>query len=958
MPSIVSGIVFGLLGFSGNWFRLELFFNVDFLFGSFFVVFALLRFGPAAGVVAGILAAACTWILWNHPWAIVVFGSEVLFLAWRMRKPGRDLLTADVLFWIVIGAPLVWFFYHEIMGISLQLTTLIILKQALNGLINTLLATLAYLLLCAWRRRHENLPSFHQLVFLSFVSLVMLPAMGYLIWDLHRELKRGKDDLVTTVNRLSNTASQLVRQRLEEQVRTVQTLAWLADDPQQADPERLQRQVDMIRSASPTMSRMAVFNQHAVVLARSPRLDEEGKSTIGSDVSGGLYLAELLDKKRPLVTDIFLGRLGKPVPLVAIVVPILHDTVMTGYCTGIIDQSSLQETFDTIINHRLLHFTLLDRDHRVVISTRNDLPKMALYTRSAGMAGEESKGVYHWVPDPEKGISFVQRWRTSYFFKERQISQEFPLTVIVEASAAPMMEFLTRETNDTLLRMLLLTLATIGLSHLLSRRFIQTIQALEFASHKLPERLREQEQVAWPRSGIRELDNLSCNFEQMSSALGTSFSSLHTLNETLERRVAERTEELSRSEERFRTLFERHQAIMLLVNPTTGDILNANQAAADFYGYDRPLLRQMQLAQLRTSAANVFPAEPVNHYTVAHRVATGEGRIMEVYSSILELDGQKILFAILHDVTERQRMEEELRHSKLDWERTFDAVPDLICTLDSHGRILRMNRAMAERLQVNKESAIGQRCFACVHGSPGPHEFCPLIQTTADLRPHSAEIIEDKMSGIFHITTTPVFDPDGQYFGTVHVARDISEEKKLQEQLQYLSLHDELTGLFNRRALDRAADREWRRATRLPQPFSALLLDIDHFKRYNDAWGHLQGDECLKVVAAVIQHSVFRAEDFIARYGGEEFIVILPMTTTEDAAQIAERIRLAVAAQEILHPDGTTRSQVTISIGVATTIPVKDTAPTILFQMADQALYAAKSAGRNCIVLHLDNTPA
>lgn len=838
LKTVAAGILFGLLGFAGNWFSLELFFNIDFLFGSFFVIFALLRFGPTAGILAGVLAATCTWVLWGHPWAVILLSGEALVLAWRARRPGRDLLTADFLFWVFIGAPLAWLFHQASMGIPPHYTHLIILKQALNGIFNTLLATLTFLLLSAWGHRQEKLPSFRQLVFLAFISLVVLPATGYLIWDLRRALQQEKGELITTVARLSNSVSRIVGQRLD---------------------------------------------------------------------SG-----------------------------------------------GVVDESALRETFDTIIDHRLLHFTLLDRNHEVVLSTRDDREKMTIYTRPDGMIAE-TMGVFHWLPDPEKGISIMQHWRKSYFFKEKHIGEAFPCTVIVEASAAPMMDFLTREAIDTLVNILLLFLATIGLSHLLSRGFIQTIQALEFASNKLPERLRQHEQVTWPRSGIRELDALSRNFEQMSVALGSSFSSLHALNETLERRVAKRTEKLIRSAGRLRSLFERHQAIMLLVNPATGAILNANNAAAKFYGYERSLLREMQLAQLRASSNN-FPADPVNHYTAIHRLAGGEERTMEVYSSILEHDGQKILFAILHDITERQRMEEELRHSKLDWERTFDAVPDLICTLDSHGRILRMNRAMAERLQIDKESAIGQTCFAGVHGMAEQHELCPLIRTIADLRPHSAEIVEEKMDGFFHITTTPVFDPDGLYLGTVHVARDISDAKKLQEQLQFLSLHDELTGLYNRRALDHATEREWRRATRLPQPFSALLLDIDHFKNYNDTWGHLQGDACLKAVATVIQQAVFRAEDFTARYGGEEFVVILPMTTAEKAEQIAERIRLAVEAHEILHPDGKTRSRVTISIGVATNVPVKDTAPTILFQMADQALYAAKAAGRNCVVLHPDNT--
>lgn len=112
------GLLLGLLGFAGNWFKFELFFNVDFLFGSLFVMLALVRFGAVAGIIAGVIASSCTFLLWNHPWAIIIMTAEAVFVAWRLRAGKRDCLTADIIFWLGIGLPLAYKTIAERMGIS------------------------------------------------------------------------------------------------------------------------------------------------------------------------------------------------------------------------------------------------------------------------------------------------------------------------------------------------------------------------------------------------------------------------------------------------------------------------------------------------------------------------------------------------------------------------------------------------------------------------------------------------------------------------------------------------------------------------------------------------------------------------------------------------------------------------------------------------------------------------
>lgn len=164
---------------------------------------------------------------------------------------------------------------------------------------------------------------------------------------------------------------------------------------------------------------------------------------------------------------------------------------------------------------------------------------------------------------------------------------------------------------------------------------------------------------------------------------------------------------------------------------------------------------------------------------------------------------------------------------------------------------------------------------------------------------------------------------------------------------------DGLTQIANRRRFDEYLLQEWNRHLRIQQPLSLLICDVDHFKLYNDHYGHQAGDECLKSVAKAINHC-FRTGDLVARYGGEEFALVLPHTTVAGAVQVAERVRTTVAAAALPHATSPVCNQVTVSIGVACTTPrPKDAAGArTLVEEADRNLYLAKHRGRNRVSYH------
>jgi diguanylate cyclase (GGDEF)-like protein len=183
--------------------------------------------------------------------------------------------------------------------------------------------------------------------------------------------------------------------------------------------------------------------------------------------------------------------------------------------------------------------------------------------------------------------------------------------------------------------------------------------------------------------------------------------------------------------------------------------------------------------------------------------------------------------------------------------------------------------------------------------------------------------------------------------------------KRLSDKLRHSASVDPLTDVANRRVFDEMLDHEWRRAQRNTQPLSLMLIDIDHFKAFNDRYGHLAGDECLRTFAGSLQKVAARATDLVARYGGEEFAILLPDTHTQGARAVADRLLALLGALAIPHAGSPTADHVTASIGISTFTPLgravglrdsvvdKPVGPGDLLAIADTALYEAKNAGRS-----------
>ena len=235
--------------------------------------------------------------------------------------------------------------------------------------------------------------------------------------------------------------------------------------------------------------------------------------------------------------------------------------------------------------------------------------------------------------------------------------------------------------------------------------------------------------------------------------------------------------------------------------------------------------------------------------------------------------------------------------------------------------------------------------------------------------------VAQSMAGIDHEADYRALKKDGGYVwlrDVVHVMRkpegsvdslvgfmfDISERKhneeklmQLQRELEDFSYRDGLTGVANRRQFDSILDLEWANAKRTQEPLSLIMFDIDYFKQYNDYYGHIQGDDCLKRVGQTLTTAAKRPRDFLARFGGEEFVFILPDTDATAAYKIAESARASLIAENIPHQKSQVRPHLTVSAGVGTITPSQQDVPMKFIEDVDKKLYRAKQQGWDCVVM-------
>ena len=333
----------------------------------------------------------------------------------------------------------------------------------------------------------------------------------------------------------------------------------------------------------------------------------------------------------------------------------------------------------------------------------------------------------------------------------------------------------------------------------------------------------------------------------------------------------------------------------------------------------------------------------------------------------IHINGIPYIITSVHDITNRKIAEKEIWESKELYHSILNASPDNITIADLEGNILMVSPAgktmfgysqdvddtklglgiLDFLIPQDRERAKKKHEEMFKGKNPGPSEYTGLRL--------------DKSTFFIEVNTNFIFDKEGKPAKMIFSIRDISERKQSEEKIEHLikqleterniaefnAITDSLTGLANRRYFDEALRKEIYRVKRSGSSLSLIMFDVDYFKRFNDTYGHIAGDNCLRQIGITLKSFIKREYDIVARYGGEEFVVILPETNLEGALLLAEKIRTLIEALGIIHEKSEASKYITVSLGVVTAYITNLEKPEDLIDKADEAMYVAKNMGRN-----------
>ncbi len=403
----------------------------------------------------------------------------------------------------------------------------------------------------------------------------------------------------------------------------------------------------------------------------------------------------------------------------------------------------------------------------------------------------------------------------------------------------------------------------------------------------------------------------------------------------------------------------------LFVLDQQGRILRVNPAVERALNYSQQDLRGRHVLDIhpperREEAGRIVAAMLAGEADlcpVPLLARNGEQIPVETRVVLGQWSGHPALIGLSRDVTERCRMEESLRKSESRFHSLVDLLPYGVLECDLTGRVTFANPALECLYGYGKEgSVVGRFIWKFLADDIKQKFLCDYLQFLVRDQPlpttyYTKQRRADGSVFDAHVDWNYRRDAQGRMQGFIAVVTDVTERKRLQEALREQAIRDPLTGLFNRRYLDETLPRELSRCQRSGESLTVAMLDLDHFKRFNDTYGHEAGDTVLRVVGDLISGSL-RTGDLPCRYGGEELTLILHGSTLEDAQLRLDSLRQAIRQTHILYRGGELPA-ITVSIGVAEAGPGETDAVAVLGR-ADAALYQAKAQGRNRVVAIVD----
>lgn len=394
---------------------------------------------------------------------------------------------------------------------------------------------------------------------------------------------------------------------------------------------------------------------------------------------------------------------------------------------------------------------------------------------------------------------------------------------------------------------------------------------------------------------------------------------------------------------KYESIIHNSKDIILFIRYGDGKILEANKAAVNIYQYSHEELLTKNIFDLQApeTQSQVMPQMDTAIHSgtfmeTVHTKKDGERFPVEVNSQGTIIDGQAIILSIIRDISERKIAEQLLLESENNLRALFNAVTESFFLMNKDGMILIANETMARRYRISPDAVVGSYVYNLLTPEVAEQRKVQAALVVNTGKPVRFEDVcfNRNIDQVFY----PVFDGNGQVVRIAVFGIDITERRKMEQRLETIAFHDQLTGIYNRRGFIHLAERQLKLARRSKQKLLLFFADLDRMKWINDSFGHEEGDKALKTATKVLVKS-FRESDIISRVGGDEFAILAINADEKTAENLLERLRQIIKKRNLRR---SRKYELSISLGYAVFDPSQPSSLDVLMSSADMNMYRDK----------------
>ncbi|HLA33639.1 MAG TPA: cache domain-containing protein, partial [Rhodocyclaceae bacterium] len=653
-----------------------LIFGIEFLFGSIFAMLALQWCGALRGIAAAAAIAGYTWFAWNHLYAVIIMTAEVAVVASLVSRRKIGLVMADTLYWLVLGMPMVYSFYSMVMGGGFENTSIVMIKQSINGIANALVARLICSSIAV---RFQGLRiGYRELTYNFFVFFALCPALILLVIFSHNDFSESEAKIRAELREHSS----LIRQRLEVWLENRSTaIEYLAAMAATHTPTEMQLRLEQAHRSDLNYLRIGLLDKQETTVAFSPRFDRGGQSNLGLNFADRPFLPKLRQTLKPLLSEVVMSRIIAKEPTVTLSAPVVVDGEYSGRVSGALNLQQIRSLLDQAALRSGMNYTLLDKNKNIIFANLDERKPMTPFARPTGKLIRLDDAVSQWTPILPPNTLGSHRWKSSVYLVDSPIGNPAEWRLILEQPMAPFQQIFFKRYTYALGVLFALFLVAVLLAELLSRRMAHTIEQLSHLTRDLPLSLKTGAQIRWPDTGLLEPYRLTLHFKMMMESLSAQFRANRELHASLEQRVTQRTRELEQLNRHFVAFLE-NTTDFIYFKDKDGRFLFCSQTLANVTGHAswRDMLGKHDFDVFPKDTAQIYYEEelsifrdgiPLLNKTDPYYDAQGKpGWVLANKWPLFDANNNVIgIFGISQDITVLKTTLEDLERSNADLEQ-------------------------------------------------------------------------------------------------------------------------------------------------------------------------------------------------------------------------------------------------------------------------------------------------